>query len=198
MFRYLFGKPSIFSEAKGNPFKPQFRPAGNEVNSIMKEFFLQLAIYNTWANQRLIDCIMALPEEDIVKELPGSFPSLQQTLLHLWDAENIWWQRLKLQEGIRPPSASFKGNSRDIVTALLHQNKLWEAWVTNASPAALEHVFLYYDFNRQPVKLQVRQLLLHLFNHGTYHRGQLVTQLRQLGVQKIPQTDFLVWARLKK
>ncbi|MBD0288544.1 MAG: DNA polymerase, partial [Flavisolibacter sp.] len=42
------------------------------------------------------------------------------------------------------------------------------------------------------------QMLLHLFNHGTYHRGQLVNMLRQLEVSPIPQTDFIVWSRRKK
>jgi uncharacterized damage-inducible protein DinB len=40
-------------------------------------------------------------------------------------------------------------------------------------------------------------MLLHLFNHGTYHRGQLVTMLRELGIEKIPPTDFIVWSRRK-
>jgi uncharacterized damage-inducible protein DinB len=40
-------------------------------------------------------------------------------------------------------------------------------------------------------------MLLHLFNHNTYHRGQLVTMLRQLGMDKIPATDFIVWSRKK-
>jgi uncharacterized damage-inducible protein DinB len=43
----------------------------------------------------------------------------------------------------------------------------------------------------------VYQILLHLANHNTYHRGQLVNMLRQLGVEKIPQTDFVVWSRKK-
>jgi len=42
------------------------------------------------------------------------------------------------------------------------------------------------------------QILLHIFNHGTYHRGQLVTILQQLNIQNIPQTDFIVWTRKEK
>ena len=39
--------------------------------------------------------------------------------------------------------------------------------------------------------------ILHAINHNTYHRGQIVTMLRQLGVEKIPATDFIVWSRRK-
>ncbi len=164
----------------------------------MKELLGQYATYNTWANQRLIECIQLLPEETALKEIPSSFKTLQATLLHMWDAESIWWQRMKLQEGIVAPSVHFKGTTRDVITALLHQNKLWENWIGNASPAALDHVFMYYNAKSEGFKMPIHQMLVHVFNHGTYHRGQLVNMLRQLGVQKIPQTDFAVWTRNKK
>ena len=164
----------------------------------MKELLGQYAVYNTWANQKLIECIQVQPEEIAVKEIPSSFKTLQATLLHMWDAESVWWQRMKLLEGIVAPSAHFKGTTRDVVTALQHQNKLWENWIGNASPAALDHVFMYYSTKGEPFKMPVFQMLMHVFNHGTYHRGQLVNMLRQLGVQKIPQTDFVVWTRSKK
>ena len=164
----------------------------------MKEILQQFASYNTWANQKLIECIQALPEETTLQEIPSSFHSLQATLLHMWDAESIWWQRMKLQEGIVAPSVHFKGNTREVFTALLHQNKLWERWIENASPAALDHVFMYLSTKREPYKMPVYQMMFHVFTHGTYHRGQLVNMLRQLGVQKIPQSDFVIWTRLKK
>lgn len=164
----------------------------------MKELLQQLAAYDSWANQKLIECIQSLPEDATTKEVPSSFNSLQKTLLHMWDAESIWWQRVKLQEGVMPPSVNFKGTTRDITTAFLHQNKLWESWVINATPAAIEHVFMYYNSKREPFKMPIHQMLMQMFNHNTYHRGQLVTMLRQLGIEKIPGTDFLLWARAKK
>ena len=164
----------------------------------MREFLQQFAVYNVWANQRLIEFILALPEEASTTVLPSSFPTLQATLLHMWDAESIWWQRLKLQETVTPPSANFKGTTRDVATALMHQNKLWETWVSNASPAILDHTFMYYTSKREPFKIPVNQMLMQVFNHGTYHRGQLVTLLRQLGMQKIPGTDYHIWSRVKK
>jgi uncharacterized damage-inducible protein DinB len=64
----------------------------------MKEILSQFAAYNTWANQKLFDVIVALPEEKQLRELPSSFKNLYATMLHMWDAESVWWQRLKLQE----------------------------------------------------------------------------------------------------
>ena len=164
----------------------------------MKELLQQFAAYHVWANQRLIDCILLLPEDSQVKEIRSSFPSLHATLMHLWDAENIWWQRMKMNDVVTPPSANFQGATRDVASALLHQDKLWESWVTSASVAAIEHVFHYQNTKREQFKQPIYQMLLHLFNHGTYHRGQLVTMLRQLGVENIPSTDFIIWTRRKK
>ncbi|MGB3005447.1 MAG: DinB family protein [Chitinophagaceae bacterium] len=39
---------------------------------------------------------------------------------------------------------------------------------------------------------------MHVFNHAAYHRGQLINMLRQLGVKKLPATDFIIWSRNKK
>jgi uncharacterized damage-inducible protein DinB len=41
-------------------------------------------------------------------------------------------------------------------------------------------------------------MLLHVFNHSNFHRGQLVTILRQLGEEKIPQTDYIHYSRSRK
>ena len=163
----------------------------------MKEILEQFAAYNIWANQKMSELVQSLPDEMLHTTLPSSFPTLHATLLHMWDAESIWWQRMKLQEVIIAPSSSFVGTTLDVSTSLLQQNKLWETWVRNASIAALEHVFMYQNTMREQFKQPIYQMVLHVFNHGTYHRGQLVNMLRQSGIENIPQTDFIVWSRKK-
>lgn len=164
----------------------------------MKEILVQLAAYNIWANQRLFDIILNLPEEKQQAETPSSFKSIHLTILHMWDAESIWWQRMKLHERFVIPSENFKGSTRDVINGLMSQAKLWEGWVGNISDHMLDHVFEYRNNKKEQIKMPTWQMLTHLFNHDTYHRGQLVNMLRQLGVEKIPQTDFVVWARAKK
>ena len=164
----------------------------------MKELLIQFASYNTWANQKLIECIQSLPEEALVKELPSSFSSLQATLLHMWDAESIWWQRVKLAERVNFPSENSSADIRDVVNGLMNQSRQWEEWVNAASELSLDHVFQYQNTRREMFKQPVYQIIHHVFNHGTYHRGQLVNMLRQLGIEKIPSTDFTVFIRSRK
>lgn len=160
----------------------------------MKEVFEQYAAYNVWANQKMIDVILALPEEKVNKTITSSFSSLRLTLLHLWTTESTWWQRLKLVENIE-----IIGNSdsliQEIATGLITQSKQWKEWIEKSTVAALEHEFIYRNSKKQQFKQPVYMVLLHLFNHGTYHRGQLVTMLRQAGVESIPATDFIVFCR---
>ena len=114
------------------------------------------------------------------------------------DAESIWWQRMKLQERINVPSEGFNGTMQDACNALLQQSRQWEEWVSNASELLIDHVFQYQNKKSEVFKMPVYQMVHHVFNHGTYHRGQLINMLRQLGVEKVPQTDFSLWTRSKK
>jgi uncharacterized damage-inducible protein DinB len=164
----------------------------------MKELLKLYAAYNSWASQQLFNVILALPEEKQLEEVPSSFGSLFKTVIHMWDAESAWWQRMKMQERIITPGETFKGNMQELTGNLLQQSKQWEEWVSNASEMMLEHVFQYQNIKREPIKMPLYQMVHHVFNHGTYHRGQLVNMLRQLGVEKIPQTDFSFWTRIKK
>jgi len=161
----------------------------------MKEILKELAAYNIWANNLLFDAVKKLPEELHHKEIASSFNSLFKTALHMWNAESIWWQRLKMHERIIRPSENFKGSMQDVSNGLMSQALQWKDWVDTASEMSLDHVFQYYNTKRELFKQPTWQMLLHLFNHDTYHRGQLIYILRQVGVEKVPETDFIVWSR---
>lgn len=164
----------------------------------MKILLTQFSAYHLWANQQLLDVIKTLPPQQQTQTIASSFASLTKTVLHLWDAESIWWQRMKLQERIVRPSESFEGSFEELAAALIAQSRQWNDWIVAAQKHMLDHEFIYYNSKKEKFKQPVYQVLMHLFNHGTYHRGQLVTMLRQLGVTDIPATDFIVWSRKKK
>ncbi len=161
----------------------------------MKQLLQQYATYNVWANKKIIDRTLILPSELVQKEIPSSFPSIYKTMLHLWDVESIWWQRLKLAEHIEWPSHIFNGTIEDLSNKLLKTSKQWEHWTQQANETQLTHVFAYQNTKKEQFKQPVYEMLLHLFNHQTYHRGQIVTMFHALGIDKIPATDFIVFLR---
>ena len=99
----------------------------------MKELLVQFGRYHIWANQLLLEAINQLPEEKCRQEVPSSFNSLYTTVLHIWDAESIWWQRMKLQEHIKIPSHDFEGSFKTLSQQLINQDKLWLEWVSMSS-----------------------------------------------------------------
>jgi uncharacterized damage-inducible protein DinB len=162
---------------------------------MMKQMLDQYASYNRWANQLITQSILSLPEEKQLQEVPGSFPSLFRTVMHMWDAESIWWQRIRLHERMVIPSEAFKSGTKEAVRGLLNQSAQWEDWVCGSSEMQLSHIFAYQNSRREQFKQPVADVLMHVFNHGTYHRGQLVAMLRSLGETKIPATDLIVYTR---
>jgi len=164
----------------------------------MKELLHQYASHNLWANQLLLNVINQLTPEQIQQPIASSFPGIFKTVLHLLDAESLWWQRLKLQEHTERPSETFSGDFNELQQKLIQQSTLYEQWTGNLLDHQLLHVFAYQRSKTEQQKQPVYQTLLHIFNHGTYHRGQLVTMLRQLGVTNIPQTDYIAYLRQKK
>ena len=162
----------------------------------MRQLLQQYAAYNLWANKRIVDTASRLNEDQVDKEIVSSFPSVYKTVMHMMEVENVWWQRLQLVE--QPtPSGWFTGNFNELSKKLLALSQQWQNWMGNTNDANIDHVFAYYNFQKEYFKQPVYEMLLHLFNHQTLHRGQLIMMFRQLGVDKIPPTDFIVFARGK-
>ena len=163
----------------------------------MKQLLQQYAAYNIWANKIITERIAQLPPDTIHKEMNSSFGSIYKTVVHLMDVESIWWQRLKLQEHVEWPGKSFDGNFEELSQQLLLLSKQWNDWIQSTNEVNLAHVFAYQNSKKEHFKQPVYEMLLHLFNHQTFHRGQLVTMMRQNGIEKIPATDFIVFSRSK-
>jgi uncharacterized damage-inducible protein DinB len=164
----------------------------------MKELLQQYAGYTLWAHQKLAPVISSLSEEQLHRQINSSFSSIYLTMLHLWDAESMWYQRVKLQEIVIRPSDGFTGIFAELNQKMIAQSQQWKDWVDNATEAALQHEFIYQNTKKERFKQPVYQTLLHIANHATYHRGQLITILRQVGVQQVPATDFILYSRTKK
>jgi len=160
----------------------------------VKELLQQYASYNVWANQRIVNTLLPLTQEKLHQPVVSSFNSLHLTLKHMWNTEQTWWQRVKLLERIQS-IMDLDVSTEDVATALIAQSKQWEGWVNKNTTAGLEHVFAYQTFKGEHFKQPIFQMLLHVFNHQSYHRGQVVTILRQVGVETIPATDFILYSR---
>lgn len=164
----------------------------------MKEVLLPLAGYNYWANQRMIMTLKKLTEEQLDQEIISSFSSIRDTVYHMWNAESVWKQRIDLVEQAQKPAEVFNGSFAEACDQWLETSKNILEWVQQANPVKLPATVAYYNSEKQYQKLTVIEILMHVFNHATYHRGQLVTMLRQVGVTKIQGTDYNEFARNRR
>jgi uncharacterized damage-inducible protein DinB len=162
----------------------------------MKQQLLDYANYNLWANTRMVDLFRQQPSELLHQELVSSFPSISLTFLHLWTVEDIWFRRLQGESPKVFLSEGFSGTDTDIFDGLLAISTAIRDFVAAqdavylSTPLTFGLLTATGQFTHPPF-----EMLQHLFNHQTGHRGQLITMGRQLGVQSFPRMDYIIWAR---
>ena len=150
--------------------------------------------YNAWANRRALDAAAQLTDEQFVKPLGSSFSSVRDTLAHICGGEIVWLERF---QG-RSPSTFPDAAGLQTVAAL---REFWTpyaekllAFANSVSQGDLDRVLEYKTFNFGVYKNPLWQSMQHLANHGTYHRGQVATLIRQLGAKPI-LTDLMHFYR---
>lgn len=160
----------------------------------MKELLQHLAKYNIWANGKFISVLEKLSDEQLDMEIKSSFSDIRKTVYHMWSAEDIWIQRLKLVEKPIWAEMAFEGSFSEALENWKECSlKLYEFIAEQRNDDAFTHVLEYYNLKKQSNKLQVNTALMQVLNHATYHRGQLVTMFRQAGVKKVPSTDYMLF-----
>jgi uncharacterized damage-inducible protein DinB len=145
----------------------------------------QLFDYNAWANQRSLDAAAALTADDFSKPLGSSFSSVRDTLAHIWGAEWLWLERF---QGISPASLPEVGQFHDLFSlqSRWHQDQQrLQKFVAGLTPDDLNRVHEYRTLNFGAYKNPLWQSMQHMVNHGTYHRGQVATLLRQLNAKPL-------------
>ncbi len=164
----------------------------------MKQLLRQYAEYNLWANSRILDAILLLNYEQQHKEIESSFNSLYKTIFHVRGSEIVWLSRLNKKPNISKVDDTFNGSMKELGNAWIEIDKQILDFVNNVSEEFLKKKLNYQNMKGDPFHDEIYLILQHVFNHCTYHRGQLVTMLRQAGAEQIPGTDFIAWARIMK
>jgi uncharacterized damage-inducible protein DinB len=159
---------------------------------LVRDLLFRYAQYNQWAHKRLLDLISGLTPEQQHKTVPSSFDSLYKTLFHVWGAESLWLGRLN-QAPIKISGDPFNGKMENLSNALESVDQQWVDWIDSKDDRLLTEVIHYKNLAGLPFQQSYDLLLQHIFNHSTYHNGQLVTMLRALGIDQIPATDFVAW-----
>lgn len=154
-----------------------------------RQDILTLFDYNAWANARTLGAVEALTAEQFLRDLGNSFPSVRDTLAHILGAEWIWlcrWRGESPSSGLAADDFPTVASLRDRLAALDRERRLF---LDELSEERLAQPFSYRDLAGNAHSLRLVESLQHVVNHGTYHRGQITTMLRQLGATPV-STDM--------
>ncbi|HUA00935.1 MAG TPA: DinB family protein [Candidatus Aquilonibacter sp.] len=157
--------------------------------------FRLLYDFNAWANRRTLDACAALDAEKFLRDLGSSFGSVRDTLTHIYGAEWIWHERWagRTPTGALPKPADFP-DFDSIRARLSEMDATLIDYVAALQPEDLRRVVEFKTITAGVISHPLAYFLQHLANHGTYHRGQVATMLRQLGA-KPTGTDMTVFYR---
>ncbi len=157
------------------------------------ETLATLFAFSRWAYAKTLESVEPLTAEEYSREVGGSFGSIRGTLVHLYGADWVWLERL---HG-RSPRALPAGDGS--IASLEQLRPKWKTVeedtrriVDGLTADRLETTLTYVNFAGETWTYTLGDALLHLANHGTYHRGQIATLLRILGKTPI-STDYLRW-----
>jgi uncharacterized damage-inducible protein DinB len=156
--------------------------------------FRVLYDYNSWANHRTLDSCAPLTQEQFTRDLGSSFRSVRDTLAHIYGAEWLWLERWHERIPNALPSAADLPDLEALRARWGELERNLEAYVDSLTPAEVQRVIKYKNTRGTPFEGPIGPMLSHVVNHGTYHRGQVVTLLRQLGA-KPAATDLIAFYR---
>jgi uncharacterized damage-inducible protein DinB len=161
---------------------------------MMPEEMRVLYDYNAWANHRSLDAASSLAAEKFVQPMGSSFGSVRDTLAHIFGAEWIWLERFQGRSPASlPDTTQFKDAASLRERWSEHEARLL-GFVRGLTQTDLDRVMEYKTLKYGVYRNPLWQSMQHLVNHGSYHRGQVTTLLRQLGAQPI-LTDLMHFYR---
>lgn len=151
--------------------------------------------FHYWARDRILAAAEALTAEQYTRDMGGSFRSVRDTLVHLYSSEWAWYERW---QGVSPTAMLSPEGFPDVFSLrrawVAHEARM-RAYLKALGPEGLGRVFEYKNLTGQPGRSPFWQMLQHIANHGSYHRGQVTTMLRQMGATPGNSMDLIRFYR---
>ena len=143
----------------------------------------QFCKYNNWANSLLLDTLVA--HNDVLPE------SCVLLFSHIVNAQSIWISRIK---GIIPAVTVWQLHDLETCRMLLEES-INSMLLVEVPQTADSPVIRYKTSTGDFYETSVADILLHMFNHGTYHRAQIAREMRVHNLTPV-NTDYIQFVRM--
>jgi uncharacterized damage-inducible protein DinB len=153
--------------------------------------------YHYWARDVILEAVSPLTPEQFTRQFDSSFRSVRDTVAHIYAADWIWFTRWK---GESPKSLVAYDQFSDVESirrAWVELEGQVRPFVDNLGENGVSRVFDYKLLSGAAGASPFFQMLTHMVNHASYHRGQVTTLLRQLGAAPPKSTDMITFYRLR-
>ena len=154
--------------------------------------------YHYWARDRLLEALEPLTPEQYNRDLGSSFKSIRETVTHIYAAEWAWYMRWHGQSPTSLLPADRFPDLTALRTAWNEQQADMRAFVNGLDDAGVARVVDYTLLNGHAGASPTWQMLQHVVNHASYHRGQVTTMLRQIGASPAKPMDMIAYYRVKE
>jgi uncharacterized damage-inducible protein DinB len=154
-----------------------------------------LVDYHYWARDRLLDAVAGLTHAQYTQRIESSFPSIRDTLIHLWAAETTWTARWDGEAPTRLADGAGLTDLPALRDAWSAVEQRLRAVLVRLGDQGVMGTLEYRGFDGQPRIEPFPMMLQHVVNHGSYHRGQITMMLRQMGVRPAKQMDLIAFYR---
>jgi uncharacterized damage-inducible protein DinB len=162
-----------------------------------RNYLTQIANFNNWANTKAMEWLQQINDEQWEQVIVSSFSSLRQTAIHIISAEKYWADHWK---EIPEPvffSREFKGAKYELMEIWSNSSAKFTSIVESyPEENYLQSISFRYPGNGRTGEMPFWQTVAHAINHSTYHRGQLVTLLRQAGFSNLSSLDMATYFQL--
>jgi len=153
-----------------------------------------LAEFHYWATRQVLDAAEPLSPDQFTRDLGNSFPSVRDTLAHLYGGDWIWCSRWNGESPSALPDPHLFPDLMSLRRAWDQHEPTLRAVLKRFGEAGVDQPVEYVRNGVRQAQ-PFSQTFQHLVNHGTYHRGQVITMLRQLGLKAVPSTDMIAFFR---
>ena len=154
-----------------------------------------LVDYHYWARDRLLVAVDALSEEQLRRPLGNSFSSVFDTVVHLCGADWIWRSRWEGTSPMALPAPELYSDLAKLREAWEDEERRIRAILNRLGPDGVARPIEYQGWDGRRQAQPFWQMLQHLVNHGSYHRGQVTTMLRQMDVPPPKSMDLIAFYR---
>jgi len=154
-----------------------------------------LVDYNYWGRDRILDAVSPLSADQYTRDLGNSFKSIRDTLTHMYSAEWVWYTRWNGESPTTPMPMDRFSDLPALTAAWRDLEGKMRSFIGAQDDQGLAQTMSYRLMNGQPGASPLWQMIQHVVNHGSYHRGQVTTMLRQIGAAPPKSTDLITFYR---